>query len=83
MVIGSVIALISGWTGVDLSTYTHEKIFSLMKDYSIWLVGDRYSKTVPGTNNLSGSKYIRISEYPILGGTVIKVDCQYRLAGAN
>ncbi|TVY93670.1 Dimethyl-sulfide monooxygenase [Lachnellula willkommii] len=65
------LALFGGWTGIDLSTYTDDEDFRFVKDYSVRSVVDRWSSTVPGSDNLPWNKS-RIAEYLILGGTGAK-----------
>jgi alkanesulfonate monooxygenase SsuD/methylene tetrahydromethanopterin reductase-like flavin-dependent oxidoreductase (luciferase family) len=55
------LALFGGWTGIDLSMYTDNEDFRFVKDYSVRSVVDRWSSTVPGSDNLPWTKS-RIAE---------------------
>ena len=55
------LALFGGWTGIYLYTYTDDEDFRFTKDYSVRSVVDRWSSTVPGSNNLPWTKS-RIAE---------------------
>ncbi|TVY84103.1 Dimethyl-sulfide monooxygenase [Lachnellula suecica] len=61
------LALFGGWTGIDLSVYEDDEDFRFAKDTKIRSAIDRWSKTVPGGENLPWNKS-RIAEYLILGG---------------
>ncbi|RDW73213.1 alkanesulfonate monooxygenase [Coleophoma cylindrospora] len=65
------LALFGGWTGIDLSSYTDDEDFRFTKEPSIRSVIDRWSKTVPGSENLPWNKP-RIAEYLTLGGITPK-----------
>jgi len=54
-----------------LSSYADDEDFRFVKDYSVRSVVDRWSTTVPGSNNLPWNKS-RIAEYLVLGGTSAK-----------
>lgn len=63
------LALFGGWTGIDLSVYGDDEDFRFAeKDTPIRSAIDRWSKTVPGGENLPWNKS-RIAEYLILGGS--------------
>lgn len=61
------LALFGGATGIDLSIYGEDEDFRFATDTPIRSAIDRWSKTVPGGENLPWNKS-RIAEYLILGG---------------
>ncbi|KAJ4364192.1 hypothetical protein N0V83_009648 [Neocucurbitaria cava] len=66
------LALFGGWTGYDLSTYTDDEDFRFVKAPAIESIVNRWSATVPGTDNAPWTK-ARIAEYLILGGMGEKI----------
>ncbi|EXJ77324.1 hypothetical protein A1O3_09550 [Capronia epimyces CBS 606.96] len=66
------LTLFGGWTGIDMSKYSDDEDFRFVNDYAIRSVLDKWSSTVPGSENLPWSKK-RIAEYIMLGGYGAKV----------
>lgn len=61
------LTLFGGWTGIDMSKYADDEDFRFVNDYAVRSVIDKWSSTVPGSENLAWNKN-RIAEYITLGG---------------
>ncbi|KAK3708131.1 hypothetical protein LTR37_011635 [Vermiconidia calcicola] len=66
------LALVGGWTGIDLSKYSDDEDFKFVGLPAVQSMVKRWADTVPGSEGLKWNKS-RIADFLLLGGTMPKI----------